>query len=159
LRYQAHSIALPEKIERATPSELGIAEQAGAAPLDIEGSFWSDRDHKTTFDVMLGEFGLETEPLLHLALIIRRADTGQLDRTPQSARVLAACLGYFRMYRDDLVQLAAAMAHFDAVHRWSRDATDERHGRRPSFTPYLQPGILPMTNAVPLDLSNLPTVT
>ena len=59
---------------------------------------------------------------------MRGADTGQLDLTPQSAGLLAACLGYSRMYRDDLAQLSAAMAHFDAVYRWSRDATDERHG-------------------------------
>jgi hypothetical protein len=32
------------------------------------------------------------------------------------------------MYRDDLEQLDAAMAQFDALYRWSRDATDERHG-------------------------------
>jgi hypothetical protein len=74
LRYQAHSIALLEKIERAPPPNSALP--STLEPLDIEGSFWSDRDHKTTFDVMLGEFGLETEPLLHLALIIRRADTG-----------------------------------------------------------------------------------
>jgi hypothetical protein len=32
------------------------------------------------------------------------------------------------MYRDDLAQLAAAMPQFDALYRWSRDASDERHG-------------------------------
>jgi hypothetical protein len=77
---------------------------------------------------MLDEFDLETEPLAHLALIVRGADTGRLDLTPQSAGLLAACLGYSRMYRDDLEQLNATMAHFDAVYRWARDATDERHG-------------------------------
>ena len=86
------------------------------------------RGERTTFDVMLDEFDLETEPLAHLALIVRGTDTGRLDLTPQSAGLLAACLGYSRMYRDDLEQLNAAMAHFDAVYRWARDATDERHG-------------------------------
>src|SRR5262245_11004269 len=84
-----------------------------ATPFDTDGAFWSDRGSKTTFDVMLEEFGLATEPLLRLALIVRGADAGQLDLTPQSPGLLAACLGYFRMYRDDLVQLDAAMAHFD----------------------------------------------
>lgn len=111
------------------PAEVaGVAEHAKAATFDVEGAFWSDRGERTTFDVMLEEFGLETEPLAHLALIVRGADTGRLDLTPQSAGLLAACLGYSRMYRNDLEQLNAAMAHFDAVYRWARDATDERHG-------------------------------
>jgi hypothetical protein len=54
--------------------------------------------------------------------------TGELDLTPQSADLLASCLGFSRVYRDDLAQLAAAMAQFDAHYRWSRDASDERHG-------------------------------
>jgi len=111
------------------PAEVaGVAKHAAATAFDIEGEFWSDRGERTTFDVMLDEFGLETEPLTRLALIVRGADTGRLELTPQSAGLLAACLGYSRMYRDDLEQLNAAMAHFDAVHRWARDATDERHG-------------------------------
>ena len=65
---------------------------------------------------------------MHLAKIVRGADTAQLDLTPQSAGLLAACLGYSRMYRDDLAQLEAAMALFDAFYRWCRDATEEKHG-------------------------------
>jgi rhodanese-related sulfurtransferase len=111
------------------PTEVaGVARHANAVPFDVECAFWSDREEHTTFDVMLEEFGLETEPLARLALIVRGADTGRLDLTPESAGLLAACLGYSRMYRDDLGQLNAAMAHFDAVYRWARDATDERHG-------------------------------
>jgi hypothetical protein len=29
------------------------------------------------------------------------------------------------MYADDLAQLEAGLAHYDAVYRWARDATDE----------------------------------
>jgi len=111
------------------PAEVaGVARHANATAFDVEGEFWSDRGERTTFDVMLAEFGLDTEPLARLALIVRGADTGRLDLTSQSAGLLAACLGYSRMYRDDVEQLNAALAHFDAVYRWARDATDERHG-------------------------------
>jgi len=111
------------------PSQVaGVAGHARATPFDVEGSFWSDRGEKTTFDVMVEEFGLDTEPLLRLARVVRGADTGRLDFTPQSAGLLATCLGYSRMYRDDPAQLAAAMPQFDALYRWSRDAIDERHG-------------------------------
>jgi rhodanese-related sulfurtransferase len=111
------------------PSEVaGVAEHTKATPFDVEGAFWDDRQERTTFDVMIEEFGLAIEPLLRLALIVRGADTGKLELTRQSAGLLASCLGYSRMYRDDLAQLAAAMTQFDALYRWSRDASDERHG-------------------------------
>jgi hypothetical protein len=41
--------------------------------------------------------------------------------------LLAASLGYSRMYRDDLAQLDAAMALYDAFYRWCRDAVEETH--------------------------------
>jgi rhodanese-related sulfurtransferase len=111
------------------PAEVaGVAKHTNATPFDVDGSFWSDRGERTAFDVMVEEFGLDVEPLLRLARIVRGADTGKLDLTPQSAGLLATCLGYSRMYRDDLAQLAAAMPQFDALYRWSRDAVDERHG-------------------------------
>ena len=109
------------------PAEVaGVAKHANAAPFDVDGTFWSDRGEKTTFDVMVEEFGLNVEPLLRLSRIVRGADTGNLELTPQSAGLLATCLGYSRMYRR--AQLAAAMPQFDALYRWSRDAVDERHG-------------------------------
>jgi hypothetical protein len=77
---------------------------------------------------MLNRFGLETEPLLRLARIIRGADTGKLDLSPQSAGLLASSLGFSRMYRDDVAQLDAATALYDSFYRWSRDAFDETHG-------------------------------
>jgi rhodanese-related sulfurtransferase len=113
-----------------TPAEVnGVAERFKATPFDIEGVFWSHRGDTCTFDTMIGEFGLKSEPLAHLAKIVRGADTARLDLTPQSAGLLAASLGYSRMYRDDLAQLEAAMALYDAFYRWCRDATAETHNR------------------------------
>jgi rhodanese-related sulfurtransferase len=111
------------------PSEVpAVADHLKATPFDVAGSVWNDRANTCTFDVMVEEFGLTTEPLLRLALIVRGADTGQLDLTQQSGGLLAASLGYSRMYRDDLAQLEASMALFDAFYRWCRDATQEKHG-------------------------------
>jgi rhodanese-related sulfurtransferase len=111
------------------PGEVaGVANHAQASPFDVDGALWSDRGTNTTFDVMLEEFGLAAAPLARLAAIVRGADTGKVELTQQSGCLLAACLGYSRMYRDDLAQLEAALGLFDALYRWSRDATDERHG-------------------------------
>lgn len=104
-----------------------VAERYGAAPFDIDETFWSHRGELCTFDVMLHEFGLKSDALEKLALIVRGADTARLDIAPQSAGLLAASLGLSRMYRDDLEQLDAGMLLYDAYYRWCRDATDEGH--------------------------------
>jgi hypothetical protein len=76
---------------------------------------------------MVEEFGLTSGSLLHLATIVRGADTARLDLAPQAAGLLAASLGYSRMYRNDLAQLDAALGLYDAFYRWCRDATEETH--------------------------------
>jgi len=106
---------------------MGVAERFNATPFDIEGVFWSHRGEACTFDTMIEEFGLKTQPLLHLAKIVRGADTARLDLAPECAGLLAASLGYSRMYKEDLVQLDASMALYDAYYRWCRDATAETH--------------------------------
>ena len=110
------------------PSEVtAVAERFGATPFDIEGVFWSHRGDHCTFDVMLDEFALHTEALDRLALIVRGADTARPDLAPEAAGLLAASLGLSRMHRDDLAQLDAGCALYDAFYRWARDATDETH--------------------------------
>src|SRR5262249_30923942 len=75
------------------PAEVeGVAERFFATPFDVEGVFWSHRGDTCTFDVMVEEFGLATEPLLRLAAIVRGADTGRIDAAPQAARLLARAL-------------------------------------------------------------------
>lgn len=110
------------------PAEVaGVADRFGAMPYDIEGVFWSHREALCTFDVLLSEFGLVTPALDRLALIMRGADTARLDLAPECAGLLAASLGLSRMYADDLAQLEAGIALYDAFYRWARDAVDEQH--------------------------------
>lgn len=115
-----------------TPAEVSaVADRFGATPFDIEDVFWSHRSYSwgqgCTFDTMLDEFGLRTAPLDRLARIVRGADTARLDLAPEAAGLLAASLGLSRMYRDDLAQLDAGLALYDAFYRWCRDATEETH--------------------------------
>ena len=104
-----------------------VAERFDATPFDVEGGVWSHRDETCTFDTMLSEFGLKSDALERLALIIRGADTNRHDLAPEAAGLLAASLGLSRMYRNDLEQLEAGMLLYDAFYRWARDATSETH--------------------------------
>ncbi|MCB2135932.1 MAG: chromate resistance protein [Rhodobacteraceae bacterium] len=110
------------------PAEVAnVATLFGAMPFDVEDAFWSHRDPLCTFDVMIAEFGLGTAPLERLATIIRGADTGRPDLAAEAPGLLAASLGLSRIYSDDLAQLDAGMALYDAFYRWCRDATGETH--------------------------------
>ncbi len=110
------------------PAEvLAAADRFAATPFDVEGAFWSHRGELCSFDVMVQELGLMTQPLLRLAAIVRGADTARLDLAPEAAGLLAASLGLSRMFSDDLAQLEAGMTVYDAFYRWCRDATDETH--------------------------------
>ena len=103
---------------------MAVAERFGATPFDIEGVYWSHRGELCTFDVMIEEFGLATEPLLRLAdhRARRRHRRVSICRRKR-AGLLAASLGLSRMYADDLAQLEAGMLLYDAFYRWCRDAT------------------------------------
>jgi len=110
------------------PSEvLAVGERFNATPFDVENVFLSHRGENCTFDVMIEEFGLATPPLLRLATMVRAADTGRLDLSPEAPGLLAASLGLSRIYDDDLEQLEAGMLLYDAFYRWCRDATGETH--------------------------------
>ena len=111
-----------------SPAEVpAVAERFGATPFDIEGAHFSHRGDTCTFDTLLAEFGLQTEALHRLALVVRAADTDRHDLSPQAAGLLAISVGLSRQYRDDLQQLDAGLALYDALYRWARDGQDEGH--------------------------------
>ncbi|MGH6805682.1 MAG: chromate resistance protein ChrB domain-containing protein [Ensifer adhaerens] len=111
------------------PAEVeAVADRFDATPFDIDAPIrWSHRGDRCTFDVMVEAFGLETEPMLRLATIVRGADTARLDLAPEAPGLLAVSLGLSRMYADDHEQLEAGMLLYDAFYRWCRDATGETH--------------------------------
>jgi rhodanese-related sulfurtransferase len=111
----------------APPEVAMVADRFNATAFDIEDTFWSHRGETCTFDTMIAEFGLATEPLLRLATIVRGADTAKLDLAPEAPGLLAASLGLSRMFAGDLKQLDAGLLLYDAFYRWCRDATEETH--------------------------------
>jgi rhodanese-related sulfurtransferase len=110
----------PEHVE-------GVAERFDATAFDMPTGAWTHEGERCTFDTMLKVFELETPALLHLARIVRAADTDRLQDEPEAAGLLAISLGLSRQYSDDLQQLEAGMAIYDALYRWCRDATEEVH--------------------------------
>ena len=104
-----------------------VAAKFGAIPFDIDGVAHSHVGDLCTFDTLLTLFGLQSEPLLRMALVIRAADTDRHDLAPQAAGLLALSVGLSRQFRADLDQLSAGMVLYDALYRWARDGFDEGH--------------------------------
>lgn len=114
----------------AAPEVAGVAARMRATPFDVEGAGvrWSHRGALCTFDAMIEDFGLGGfDGLARLAPIVRGADTAHPELAPEAAGLLAVSLGLSRMFADDLAQLEAGMAVYDALYRWCRDATGETH--------------------------------
>ncbi|WP_455371929.1 chromate resistance protein ChrB domain-containing protein [Limibacillus halophilus] len=108
---------------------LAVAERFGGEPFDLDarGVFWTHRGEGCTFDTMLQELSLVTEPLTKLATIVRGADTARLDLAPECAGLLAMSLGLSKCFGEDQEQLAAGLLLYDALYRWCRDASGEGH--------------------------------
>jgi rhodanese-related sulfurtransferase len=104
-----------------------VAEEMGGTPYDIDGVFWSHRGETCTFDTLIAEYGLKSAALDTVARIVRGADTARLDLAPEAAGLLAISLGLSRIYQNDLEQLEAGMAIYDALYAWARDGQGETH--------------------------------
>jgi rhodanese-related sulfurtransferase len=106
---------------------VDIAEEIGGIPYDIDGVHYSHRGENCSFDTILTEFGLDEPALLHLARIVRGADTAVLDLEPQCAGLLAMSLGLSAAHANDLEQLEQGMVLYDALYSWCRNAVAETH--------------------------------
>jgi rhodanese-related sulfurtransferase len=104
-----------------------IADEVGGVAYDIDGVFWSHRGQTCTFDTMIAEYGLKSTALDTVARIVRGADTARLDLAPEAAGLLAISLGLSRNHQNDLEQLEAGMAVYDALYTWARDGQGETH--------------------------------
>jgi rhodanese-related sulfurtransferase len=104
-----------------------VAEEMGGTAYDIDGVFWSHRGETCTFDTIISEYGLSYPALDKVAMIVRGADTARLDLAPEAAGLLAISLGLSRIYQNDLKQLEAGMAVYDALYAWARDGQGETH--------------------------------
>src|SRR5258708_35764569 len=98
----------------APPEVVGVGERFNAVPFDIENVFWSHRGELCTFDVMIEEFALATAPLLRLATMVRAADTGRPELSPEAPGLLSATSALSPMKDDDLQQPEAGIAPYAA---------------------------------------------
>jgi len=111
------------------------AAQRNAIPFDVEGVELSHDGPLCSFDAILKKYGIDDPALDEIAVIVRGADTEQLDLAPQAAGLLAISLGLSRNFSDDHEQLAQGMVIYDALYSWAKHVRAERHTWNPQRGP------------------------
>lgn len=106
---------------------LRVAQETGATPYDIPDVELSHVGELCSFDAFLAKYGLQDPALQQLALIVRGADTAQLDLTSQSAGLYALSLGLSQTFANDHEMLQHGMVMYDALYAWCKDCQSETH--------------------------------
>jgi hypothetical protein len=114
-----------------TPRVRDEAKTSGAIPFDIPDVRFTHRGEQCSFDTMLDEFALTTRALKHLAVIVRGADTGRLELSPEAPGLLAVSLGLSRLFPDDHEMLRHGLVVYDSLYAWCLDGQGESHGWPP----------------------------
>ncbi|MEL6640247.1 MAG: chromate resistance protein ChrB domain-containing protein [Pseudomonadota bacterium] len=110
------------------PKEVAaVAENFDAIAFDTVDAPFTHQKDACTFDALLDHFDLRIPPLDRLAGIVRAADLGVPEHSPEAAGLLAMSVGLSRQYKDDQAQLSAALPLYDALYRWARDGQSETH--------------------------------
>ena len=106
---------------------LDRAKTHGATPYDIPDVQFSHRGDECSFDAFIRDFEINDPALHELAAIVRGADTGKPELTPQSPGLLAVSLGLSALYPDDHEMLEHGMVVYDALYAWLKRASGEVH--------------------------------
>ncbi|MBA3612805.1 MAG: chromate resistance protein [Nitrospirales bacterium] len=123
----------PEFLYVPAADVLRMAEETGAIPYDIPGVELSHDGELCSFDAFLKKHGLDDPALLHLAVIVRGADTSKLDLTPQSAGLYALSLGLSKNFTDDHEMLRQGLVMYDALYAWCKSCQSEAHNWPPKM--------------------------
>jgi len=101
------------------PDEVAaVAARTGATPYDVPDVELGHHGPECSFDAILHKYRLNDPALLRLARIVRGADTGAKDLTPESRGLEAIADGFRRVYPDDHALLAAEMPVYDALYAY-----------------------------------------
>jgi hypothetical protein len=99
---------------------MAVAARENATPYDVPDVELGHHGAQCSFDAILDKYRLDEPALRHLARIVRGADTGDKDLTPQSRGLEAIARGFGLVYEDDQEQLEAELPVYDALYAWCR---------------------------------------
>ena len=102
---------------------MAVAREEGAIPFDVPEVEFGHVGDECTFDALLKKYRLSDPALLALARIVRGADTGHPELTPESPGLLALAEGFRAISRDDFDNMALQFPAYDALYAYCRKQT------------------------------------
>ena len=107
---------------------MRVATEQGAIPYDVPDVEYGHVGELCSFDAFLKKHNLTDPVLQRLAAIVRGADTGRPELTPQSHGLLAISLGLSKNFADDHEMLRYGMVMYDALYTWCQSGKTSGHG-------------------------------
>jgi hypothetical protein len=103
------------------PDVLTVAAAVGGRSFDASGADYTHRDGLCTFEVLIADHHLDDPALRELARIVHAADiSGDLDRHPVAAGLLAIGVGGLDVEDDDQELLRRGLFVYEALYAWCR---------------------------------------
>ena len=135
-------IACPWLIKRFIDKEAEIiyvpfekvkskAKKLKAIPFDIPDVEFTHYDDQCTFDYFIKKYKIEILPFIHIAVIVRGADTDRHDLATQASGLWAISAGLAHNIKDDYELLEKGMMIYDALYSWAKYHQKEKHTQNP----------------------------
>jgi hypothetical protein len=103
---------------------LDVAQRENAVPFDIEGVELGHDGPLCSFDAIIAKYNLSDPALLHMARIVRGADTADRKLTEESPGLFAIASGFHALspsvFRDDHALLDVEFPLYDALYEYCR---------------------------------------
>ena len=101
---------------------LAYAAQEGATSFDAQGAKHTHRDGLCSFEVLVEDYKLGSDPALALmAKVVHGADVSDdADVTPESRGLEAIARGFMYLGVSDQEQLALELPVYDALYQWAK---------------------------------------
>jgi hypothetical protein len=118
----------PEFLYVPAQEVMAVAAETGALPYDVPGVELGHVGELCSFDAFLKKYELTDPALQRLADIVRAADTGKPEASPQAHGLLAISLGLSMNFENDQEMLRQGMVIYDALYTWCQSLQGETHG-------------------------------
>jgi hypothetical protein len=109
------------------------ATELDAIPYDIPGAEYSHYGDECTFDYIVRKHDINDPAVMHLAEIVRGADTDRFELAPQSAGLWAISAGLSYNFKNDFEMLEVGMNIYDALYSWAKYVSTEKHTWNPNI--------------------------
>jgi hypothetical protein len=104
---------------------MEVAKREGAIPFDVANVELGHKGPECSFDAIIKKYNLTDRTLQRLAVIVRGADTGAKDLTPESRGLEAIAEGFRIVFRDDHELLERESSVYDALYAYCQQTAPQ----------------------------------